>query len=74
MHTLTSRLRRREPFRDFYIAVFLDMVGSIANRQRCLLETIDAIAAEIGGLKIGVRFSPFGHLYDLGVYECEEET
>ena len=48
--------------------------GSIANRQRFLLETIDAIAAEIGGSKIGVRFSPFGRLYDFGVYEGEEET
>lgn len=48
--------------------------GSIANRQRFLLETIDAIAAEIGSSKIGVRLSPFGRLYDFGVYEGEEET
>ncbi|PTR23886.1 alkene reductase [Pseudomonas sp. GV085] len=48
--------------------------GSIANRQRFLLETIDAISAEIGGSKIGVRFSPFGRLYDFGVYEGEAQT
>ncbi|QXI17924.1 alkene reductase [Pseudomonas hamedanensis] len=48
--------------------------GSIANRQRFLLETLDAIADEIGGARIGVRFSPFGRLYDFGVYEGEAET
>ncbi|WP_431081730.1 alkene reductase [Pseudomonas thivervalensis] len=48
--------------------------GSIVNRQRFLLETIDAIADEIGGARIGVRFSPFGRLYDFGVYEGEAET
>lgn len=48
--------------------------GSIANRQRLLLETIDAIAEEIGGSKIGVRFSPFGRLYDFGEYEGELDT
>lgn len=48
--------------------------GSIANRQRFLLETIDAISEEIGSSKVAVRFSPFGRIYDLGVYEGEEET
>lgn len=48
--------------------------GSIANRQRFLLETIDAISAEIGSASVAVRFSPFGRIYDLGVYEGEEET
>lgn len=48
--------------------------GSLANRQRFLLETIDALAAAIGGEKVGVRFSPFGRLYDLGPYADEEEA
>jgi len=48
--------------------------GSIANRQRFLLETIDALAAAIGGEKVGVRISPFGRLYDLQAYAGEEET
>lgn len=48
--------------------------GSIANRQRFLLETIDAIADAIGGARVGVRISPFGRLYDLKAYACEEET
>ena len=48
--------------------------GSIANRQRFLLETIDAIADAIGGARVGVRVSPFGRLYDLRPYAGEEET
>ncbi|AFQ52185.1 alkene reductase [Burkholderia cepacia] len=48
--------------------------GSIANRQRFLLETIDAIADAIGGSRVGVRVSPFGRLYDLRPYAGEEET
>jgi N-ethylmaleimide reductase len=48
--------------------------GSIANRQRFLLETVAAIADAIGGARVGVRVSPFGRLYDLGPYADEEET
>ncbi|MCP1175855.1 alkene reductase [Ralstonia chuxiongensis] len=48
--------------------------GSIANRQRFLLETVDAIAEAIGGARVGVRVSPFGRLYDLRPYADEEET
>lgn len=48
--------------------------GSIANRQRFLFETIDAIAKAIGGARVGVRLSPFGRLYDLKPYAAEEET
>lgn len=48
--------------------------GSIANRQRFLLETIDAIAGAIGGARVGVRVSPFGRLYDLRPYADEEKT
>lgn len=48
--------------------------GSIANRQRFLLETVDAIAAAIGGARVGVRVSPFGRLYDLQPFAQEAET
>jgi N-ethylmaleimide reductase len=48
--------------------------GSIENRQRLLLETIDALAAEIGGEKVGVRVSPFGRIYDMEAFEGEAET
>lgn len=39
--------------------------GSIDNRLRLLLETIDALSAAIGGRHVGVRISPFGRLYDM---------
>lgn len=48
--------------------------GSIANRQRFLLETVDALADAIGGTRVGVRISPFGRLYDLRPFAEEEET
>ena len=48
--------------------------GSIANRQRFLLETIDALAEAVGGERVGVRVSPFGRLYDLQPFEGEAET
>lgn len=48
--------------------------GSIANRQRFLLETVDAIAAAIGSTRVGVRLSPFGRLYDLHPYADEDAT
>ncbi|AZF47783.1 alkene reductase [Pseudomonas sp. R2-7-07] len=48
--------------------------GSIANRQRLLLETVDALAAEIGAEKVGVRVSPFGRIYDMEAFDGEAET
>ncbi|MDT0200728.1 alkene reductase [Nocardioides sp. AE5] len=34
--------------------------GSLENRARLLLEVVDAIAAEVGADRVGVRLSPFG--------------
>lgn len=48
--------------------------GSIANRMRFLLETIDALCAEIGSEKVAVRFSPFGRLYDFRPFAEEADT
>jgi N-ethylmaleimide reductase len=48
--------------------------GSIANRMRFLLETLDALSAAIGSSKVAVRFSPFGRLYDMRPYPEETET
>ncbi len=48
--------------------------GSIANRQRFLLETLDALSAEIGNAKVSVRLSPFGRLYDMQPYADEAQT
>lgn len=48
--------------------------GSIENRQRLLLETVDALIAEFGEGKVGVRISPFGRIYDMEAFEGEAET
>lgn len=48
--------------------------GSVANRQRFLLETIDALTAAIGSAKVAVRFSPYGRLYDMRPFAGEAET
>lgn len=48
--------------------------GSIENRLRFLLETLDALIAEVGGKRVGVRISPFGRLFDMEPYADEAET
>jgi N-ethylmaleimide reductase len=48
--------------------------GSTTNRQRFLLETLDALAAEIGNARVGVRLSPFGRLFDMHPYAEESDT
>ncbi|QOL13458.1 alkene reductase [Dickeya dianthicola] len=47
---------------------------SIDNRLRFLLETVDAIAREIGGERIGVRISPDARIHDGPAYPSERET
>ncbi|WP_033577813.1 alkene reductase [Dickeya chrysanthemi] len=48
--------------------------GSIANRLRFLLETLDALADKLGSSRVGVRLSPFGRLFDMHPYAEEAET
>jgi len=39
--------------------------GSLENRSRFLLEVVDAVAAEIGAGKVGVRFSPTNAVFGI---------
>ncbi|MFJ4156282.1 alkene reductase [Pseudomonas sp. NPDC089752] len=48
--------------------------GSIENRLRFLLETIDAMVDRIGKDKVGVRISPQGRLFDMHTFPGEKET
>jgi N-ethylmaleimide reductase len=48
--------------------------GSTINRLRFTLETIDAVAREIGNSRVGIRLSPFGRLYDMRPFDDEENT
>lgn len=48
--------------------------GTAANRQRFLLEVVDAVAAEIGAERVGVRLSPFNAFNDLAAdYPAEHD-
>jgi 2,4-dienoyl-CoA reductase-like NADH-dependent reductase (Old Yellow Enzyme family) len=47
---------------------------SVANRLRLLLETVDAVAAEIGPQRVGVRVRPFARLADLHTFPGEGLT
>jgi 2,4-dienoyl-CoA reductase-like NADH-dependent reductase (Old Yellow Enzyme family) len=46
----------------------------IKNRLRFTLETVDAIAAAIGGERTGIRLSPFGRYNDMHHFKEEAET
>ncbi|MGG2396713.1 alkene reductase [Pseudomonas sp. SH1-B] len=48
--------------------------GSIDNRLRFVLDTLDALSAAIGPEKVSVRLSPFGRLFDMHPYADEAET
>jgi 2,4-dienoyl-CoA reductase-like NADH-dependent reductase (Old Yellow Enzyme family) len=48
--------------------------GSIENRIRFTLETVDAVIDAIGADRTGIRISPFGRFGDLDGYSDEEET
>jgi len=42
--------------------------GSIQNRAKFVLDVIDAVSAEIGADKVGIRISPYGTQHDMSVY------
>jgi 2,4-dienoyl-CoA reductase-like NADH-dependent reductase (Old Yellow Enzyme family) len=48
--------------------------GSIENRLRFILETLDALAAEVGGKRVGVRISPFGRVSAMPAFADEAAT
>jgi len=48
--------------------------GSIENRLRFALETVDAVANAIGAARTGIRVSPFGSYGDMHRFEGEGET
>lgn len=48
--------------------------GSMENRIRFTLETIDAVAGAIGGERTGIRLSPFGRYNEMPPFEDEAGT
>ena len=47
--------------------------GSVENRARYVLEVNNAVVAEIGADKVGMRVSPYGAMNDLGAHDEIEE-
>lgn len=48
--------------------------GSIENRSRFLLETVDAVTKAVGNDKVAIRLTPYGGLGDLPHYDEIEAT
>lgn len=48
--------------------------GSITNRLRFPLETIDAVVSTIGSARVAIRLSPFGHIFGMHPYNDEVQT
>lgn len=48
--------------------------GSIDNRIRFTLETVDAVIEAIGRERTGIRLSPFGRFNEMPAFEDEAET
>ncbi|MEG0185206.1 MAG: alkene reductase [Stenotrophomonas sp.] len=48
--------------------------GSLRNRARLILDTVDAMAQRIGAHRIGVRLAPNSQVFDMPVYAENEAT
>ena len=48
--------------------------GSIENRARFLLDTLDLLIEALGDRRVGVRLSPFSQQFDMPPYSEAEET
>ncbi len=48
--------------------------GSLQNRARLLLDTVDAVAARIGASRVGVRLAPNNHVFDMPTYADNEAS
>lgn len=48
--------------------------GSIQNRARFLLETVDRVIEVVGPTRVGIRLSPFSELFDMPAYAESADT
>lgn len=48
--------------------------GSVTDRARFLLETVDAVSDVLGADRVGVRLSPFSELFDMPAYPEAADT
>ncbi len=48
--------------------------GTIEGRLRLGLEVVDAVVAQVGRERVGVRISPFNRVFDMPAFDGEKET
>lgn len=48
--------------------------GSLTDRARFLLETVDAVIDALGAPRVGIRLSPFSELFDMPAYPEAADT
>src|SRR5690606_18693085 len=48
--------------------------GTIGGRLRFALEVVDAVVAQVGRERVGIRISPFSRSCDMPAFDSEEET
>lgn len=48
--------------------------GTIGGRLRFALKVVDAVVAQVGPGRVGLRISPFNRTFDMPAFESEEET
>ncbi len=51
-----------------------DYGGSLANRARLILDTVDAMTARIGAQRVGVRLAPNSQVFDMPAYAENEAS
>lgn len=48
--------------------------GTIEGRLRLALEVVDAVIAQVGRERVGIRISPFNRIFDMPAFDGEQET
>lgn len=48
--------------------------GTIGGRLRFALEVVDAVVAQVGPERVGIRISPFSRICDMPAFDSEEKT
>jgi N-ethylmaleimide reductase len=48
--------------------------NTVENRLRFTLEVVERVSAKIGAHRVGIRFSPYGQIFDMPLYPDIEQT
>lgn len=48
--------------------------STIEGRLRLVLEVVDAVIAQVGAHRVGIRLSPFNRIFDMPAFDGEQQT